>query len=128
MPKSAERKNNFIALKYLPRFLNKIYQTHRGLFIGNVILRLLKSLIPIAMLWVGKEIIDEVASKVSIYPNPVKNQLYIKGISNDDVNVKVVSVLGKVFCNVSLFSGFNKVPTVPSGNAANASLVGANTV
>jgi len=66
MPKSAERKNNFIALKYLPRFLNKIYQTHRGLFIGNVILRLLKSLIPIAMLWVGKEIIDEVILQVNL--------------------------------------------------------------
>jgi ATP-binding cassette subfamily B protein len=66
MPKSAERKNNFIALKYLPRFLNKVYQTHRGLFIGNVILRLLKSLIPIAMLWVGKEIIDEVILQVNL--------------------------------------------------------------
>jgi len=66
MAKTSERNNNFAALKFVPRFLSKIYHTHRGLFIGNVILRLLKSLIPIAMLWVGKEIIDEVILQVNL--------------------------------------------------------------
>ena len=52
--------SNFQSLQYLPRFLHLIYRTSPWLFIANISLRLLKSVFPIAMLWVGKEIIDEV--------------------------------------------------------------------
>ncbi|WGK64506.1 ABC transporter ATP-binding protein [Croceiramulus getboli] len=52
--------SNFVSLKYLPRFLGRVYRTKPALFIGNVALRLLKSVFPVILLWVGKEIIDEV--------------------------------------------------------------------
>lgn len=53
-------KDQFGALKNLPRFFKLIWETSPGLTIGNVLLRLLKSAIPLAMLYVGKLIIDEV--------------------------------------------------------------------
>ncbi|MEO1513548.1 MAG: ABC transporter ATP-binding protein [Bacteroidota bacterium] len=55
-------KDQFTALRHLPRFFQLIWQTHRGMTLGNVLLRIIKSAIPLSMLWVGKEIIDEVLS------------------------------------------------------------------
>ena len=53
-------RSNFVALKYLPRFFKLIWETNARLFCINLILRLLKAIIPILMLWVGKLIIDEI--------------------------------------------------------------------
>lgn len=66
MSNPRNKKSDFASLKFVPRFLSKVYQTHPLLFIANVILRLLKSLIPIALLWVGKEIIDEVIFQIDL--------------------------------------------------------------
>lgn len=68
--------SSFNSLQYLPRFLYLIYRTNRWLFIANLILRLLKSIIPLFMLWVGKEIIDEVIL-LSGMENAVLDRLYI---------------------------------------------------
>ena len=59
-------RDNVNALKYLPRFFSLIYKTDRLLFILNVIGRLIKSMLPVLMLWVGKLIIDEVIAQQSI--------------------------------------------------------------
>lgn len=48
------------ALKNIPEFFRLIWQTNRGMTIGNVILRGVKSAIPLTMLYIGKEIIDEI--------------------------------------------------------------------
>ncbi|HRJ17018.1 MAG TPA: ABC transporter ATP-binding protein, partial [Saprospiraceae bacterium] len=48
------------ALKHLPAFFRMIWHTHPGMALGNVLLRLLKSVIPLMSLYVGKLIIDEV--------------------------------------------------------------------
>ncbi len=53
-------KDQFAALKNLPPFFKLIWETNKWLALTNVLLRLLKSAIPLAVLWVGKEIIDEV--------------------------------------------------------------------
>lgn len=53
-------KSNFSAIKYLPRFFKLIYLSSPALFVTNVLSRLVKSITPILMLWVGKLIIDEV--------------------------------------------------------------------
>ncbi len=53
-------KEQFQALKNLPRFLRMVWDTHKGMTAGNVFLRIIKSVIPLLMLYVGKEIIDEV--------------------------------------------------------------------
>ncbi|RAU84243.1 ABC transporter ATP-binding protein [Pontibacter arcticus] len=48
------------ALKNLPKFFRLIWHTSKSMTIGNMLLRLVKSAIPLAMLYVGKLIIDEV--------------------------------------------------------------------
>jgi len=52
--------SGFVSLKYLPRFFGLIYKVSPRLFISNVLLRLVKSLFPVVLLWIGKEIIDEI--------------------------------------------------------------------
>ncbi len=58
--KKTSVKDQFSALKNLPRFFQLIWETHRGMFIFNIFLRLIKSALPLAMLYVAKLIIDEV--------------------------------------------------------------------
>ena len=53
-------KDQFSALQNLPRFFGMIWQTSKSMTIANAMLRLLKSALPLTMLWVGKEIIDEI--------------------------------------------------------------------
>lgn len=53
-------RDNFRALRYIPRFFSLIWQTNKLYFSANIIMRLLKSMLPVLLLWVGKLIIDEV--------------------------------------------------------------------
>lgn len=53
-------KERVIALGNLPAFLKEVYQTSPSLAISNTFLRLLRSAIPISILYIGKLIIDEV--------------------------------------------------------------------
>lgn len=55
-----KKKNALASLKYLPRFFRLVYQASPWMFSGNVLLRLLTSVLPVLMLWIGKEIIDEI--------------------------------------------------------------------
>jgi ATP-binding cassette subfamily B protein len=48
------------ALRNLPPFLGLVWQTAPGLTVGNLALRVLRALLPVATLYVGKLIIDEV--------------------------------------------------------------------
>ncbi len=59
-------KDQFKALRNLPRFLRMVWETHRGMTVTNIVLRVIKGAIPLAMLYVGKEIIDEV---IALMPN-----------------------------------------------------------
>ncbi len=53
-------KNQFLALRHLPRLFRMIWETSRWMTLSNAALRLVKSVIPLASLYVGKEIIDQV--------------------------------------------------------------------
>ena len=53
-------KEKFAALKNLPRFFKLVWQTNHWYTILNAILRLLRSALPVAILYIGKLIIDEV--------------------------------------------------------------------
>ena len=55
---------NLRALRHLPRFFQLVWQTHRGMTVGNLLLRLVKSALPVMMLYAGKLIIDEVVALV----------------------------------------------------------------
>lgn len=58
-------KVNFQALKYLPRFFREVRDSNPTLFYANIVLRLIASVLPIAMLYVGKLIIDSVVNLVN---------------------------------------------------------------
>ena len=58
--KKASFRDQFFALRNLPKFFKLIWETSRTMTIANISLRLVKSAIPVSILWVGKEIIDEV--------------------------------------------------------------------
>ncbi|HEV7839139.1 MAG TPA: hypothetical protein VGO75_13810, partial [Gemmatimonadaceae bacterium] len=48
------------ALKYVPALFRLIWQTHRGYATAMMVLRVIRSLVPVATFWVGKLIIDSV--------------------------------------------------------------------
>ena len=52
------------ALKYVPPLLKLVFQTHRGYTAGILVLRAVRSFIPLAVLWIGKLIIDGVIAAV----------------------------------------------------------------
>ena len=60
-------KERFSALNNLPRFFKLVWQTSPALSISNAILRIVRSAIPIAILYVGKLIIDQVILSLPTY-------------------------------------------------------------
>jgi ATP-binding cassette subfamily B protein len=48
------------ALKYVPPLLKLVYETHRGYTVAILALRAIRSFVPLAVLWIGKLIIDGV--------------------------------------------------------------------
>ncbi|HSE51715.1 MAG TPA: ABC transporter ATP-binding protein [Gemmatimonadales bacterium] len=48
------------ALRNVPPFLRLVWQTSRTLTLGTLLLRLVRALVPVVTLWIGKLIIDEV--------------------------------------------------------------------
>lgn len=96
------------ALANLPAFLKEVYQTSPSLTIGNTLLRLLRSLMPVSSLYIAKLIIDEVILQVSNTPKDfhhlylligaefglaIIGDLLARGISLTD------SLLGDLFAN-----------------------------
>lgn len=68
MPRPIERetqptwRERLAALKYVPALFRLVWETHRGLTITMGALRLVRGVVPIAALWVGKLIIDGVVA------------------------------------------------------------------
>jgi ATP-binding cassette subfamily B protein len=50
------------ALRHLPAFLKLIWQTSPALTLGNIALRLVRAAVPLAMLYVGRLILDDVVA------------------------------------------------------------------
>jgi ATP-binding cassette subfamily B protein len=48
------------ALRHLPAFLKLIWQTSPGLTLGNIALRLLRAALPLALLYIGRLILDDI--------------------------------------------------------------------
>ena len=59
-PPKQSLRERFAALRNLPPFLKSVWQTSRLLSVSSIVLRLLRALLPVATLYVGKLIIDEV--------------------------------------------------------------------
>jgi ATP-binding cassette subfamily B protein len=59
-PTPKNLRERFVALRNLPPFLRELWNTSPPLLLANLVLRLVRALLPIATLFVGKLIIDEV--------------------------------------------------------------------
>src|SRR5216117_1192208 len=53
------------ALQHVPPLIRLVFQTHRGYTVAILVLRVIRSLIPVAVLWIGKLIIDAVIAGVA---------------------------------------------------------------
>src|SRR5688572_32823297 len=58
-------KQRLAALKHVPPLLKLVYQTHRGYTIAILALRAVRAFVPLAVLWVGKLIIDQVLLSIN---------------------------------------------------------------
>ena len=55
-------KESFKAIQYLPRFIREVYEVDPLLFWGHITARIANAFTPVAILWVGKLIIDEIVT------------------------------------------------------------------
>ena len=62
-------RERFAALRYIPPLLKLVWETHRGYTTAMAVIRLLRAGVPVAMLWVGKLIIDAVVASRESGPN-----------------------------------------------------------
>lgn len=65
-PPKLNLRQRFAALRNLRPFLRSVWETNRSLTLSSVILRLLRALLPIATLYVGKLIVDEAVRLVDL--------------------------------------------------------------
>ncbi len=65
-PNPKSWKDSYLALKYIPRFIGLVWESSPRLFIFNTLARLIKSLLPVIILWVGKLIVDEVIAQLAL--------------------------------------------------------------
>ncbi|MFP4097120.1 MAG: ABC transporter ATP-binding protein [Cyclobacteriaceae bacterium] len=104
-------RERFQALQHLPAFFRLIWQVSPGMFVANVILRIIRAAIPVTMLYIGKLIIDEVVRLTQIGGENDLQQLFIYiglefllAIISDAINRTTVlldSLLGDKFANES---------------------------
>jgi len=85
-------RQQFAALQNLPRFFKLIWETNQRLTLGVLFLRLLKSGIPLTMLYIGKEIIDEVIRLIEV-TNPMEETRYLWILLGAELALAVVSDL-----------------------------------
>lgn len=83
-------KKRFSALQNLPRFFMLVWKTSKPLTLGNVVFRLFKSALPVAMLYVGKEIIDEV---IHLMANSGGSQRYLWTLVGTELGLTLLSDL-----------------------------------
>jgi ATP-binding cassette, subfamily B, bacterial len=61
-PESPTLRERVIVMRNVPPFVRLVWQTHRGLTTAMIALRLARAFVPVAVLWVGKLIIDAVVA------------------------------------------------------------------
>ncbi|MDQ3427833.1 MAG: ABC transporter ATP-binding protein, partial [Gemmatimonadota bacterium] len=54
------------ALKHLPKLLRMVWDTNPAYVVGILLLRVARSVIPLAVLWVGKLIVDDVVHAIAV--------------------------------------------------------------
>ena len=82
-------KEKFAALKNLPRFFKMVWETNHWLTIANGLLRIAKSAMPVAILYIGKLIIDEVV--LISTKNPSASQTFLWELVAVEFSLAIVS-------------------------------------
>ena len=100
------------ALKHVPPLLRLVFETHRGYTVAILLLRAIRSLIPVAVLWIGKLIIDGVVAGVAtVRAGGTPDWWHLAGLVGLELGIAVVgeglarlsslleSLLGDLFAN-----------------------------
>lgn len=100
------------ALRHVPPLLRLVFQTHRGYTAAILSLRLVRSFIPVAVLWIGKLIIDGVVAAIATTrAGHTVSWWYLGGLVAIELGIAVVgealarlsslleSLLGDLFAN-----------------------------
>src|SRR6267378_2330246 len=100
------------ALRHVPPLVRLVFQTHRGYTIAILVLRAIRSLIPVAVLWIGKLIIDAVIAGVAtVHAGGTPDWWHLAGLVGLELGIAVVgeglarlsslleSLLGDLFAN-----------------------------
>lgn len=68
MPAAPDRswRERLQALKHLPKLLRMVWETNPGYVVGILLLRIARSVVPLAVLWIGKLIVDEVVHSINV--------------------------------------------------------------
>ena len=106
----ANFKDQFSALKIIPALFRLIWRTNRYLMLGNLVLRLLRSTVPLITLFIGKEIVDEVVKLINHHPLSTERLWTLLGLELGVVVLSEIigrgislteSLLGDLFSNQS---------------------------
>src|SRR3954469_6808298 len=65
-PPDATWRERLQALRHLPKLLRMVWETNPGYVIGIILLRVIRAAVPLAVLWIGKLIVDEVVHAINI--------------------------------------------------------------
>src|ERR1041385_8295080 len=100
------------AMRHVPPLLRLVFQTHRGYTIAILLLRIVRSFVPVAVLWIGKLIIDAViAGAATIRSGGVPDWRTLGALVGIELAIAVVgeglarlsslveSLLGDLFAN-----------------------------
>ena len=74
--KKTSFKEQFAALGNIPALFKIIWKTHSGLMFIDMSLRLIRSAVPVAILFIGKEIIDAVIRIINTHQTPEQTHLW----------------------------------------------------
>src|SRR5258705_11274877 len=79
------------ALKYVPPLVRLVFQTHRGYTIAILLLRAIRSLIPVAVLWIGKLLIDGgIAGVATVHAGGTPDWRHLAGLVGLELCVATV--------------------------------------
>ncbi|MDW8288974.1 MAG: ABC transporter ATP-binding protein, partial [Flammeovirgaceae bacterium] len=70
-------KERLNALQYIPKFFRLVWQTSPSMALSIILLRIAKSLIPLATLYVGKLLLDEVITLLKAEKNADLSYLWL---------------------------------------------------
>jgi ATP-binding cassette, subfamily B, bacterial len=104
---SPSLRERIAVLRNIPPFIKLIWQTHAGFTLAMIALRLVRAFIPLAILWIGKLIIDEVvAARASALTTSylwklvlLEIALAFAGETLSRASAVVESLLGDLFSN-----------------------------